>query len=75
MSKHIGCNIINIESTSSFEIMVDCVNDGKLRSQKLVAISERLLASAKNLSTDLTPTTALDQAKYCKVGLERAHTA
>lgn len=66
--------IMNDESASSFNSLIDCGNDETLTLQELLEISERLVAMSYHLSTDLSLTTEMDQAKNWRVRLDRAHT-
>lgn len=62
-----------VESTSTSESLLDCVNNGALPLQQLLTILERLVAASDELLTDLTSSSAMDQASSCIVCLDRAH--
>lgn len=64
--------IMNIKSTSRFEGLADCVNDGTLKPLQLLAISDQLVAASDHSLIDLTSHTAVDQVDYCTLSLDRA---
>lgn len=64
---------MNIELVSSFGSLVDCKNEGKLMLKPLLGILKSLVAVLDQLSSILTPTTAMDQENYCRVCLDHVH--
>lgn len=62
-------NTMSFESASSFESIVDFVNDGTITSQQPLVILERIMDVSDQLWTDLTWTAAMDQVHYCKTCL------
>lgn len=66
-------SIRNIESAWSFDIFVDCPNDGLLTLQQWLTTSKRLVAASDDLSSDLTLTTSIDQVSYSRVCSVKDH--
>lgn len=65
--------IMNVESASSYERLIESVNNRDLTLQQLLTIAERLMAASDQSPTDLTSTTVMDQIPFCRVCLNRAH--
>lgn len=67
-------SIMNVGSTSNFENLVDCINDGILRLQQLLAISDQLVPVSIQTSIGFTRTAAMDQVSNCRVCLDLVNT-
>lgn len=70
MRFHDACNIINSNSALSFESVAKWVYDITITLQRLLAISERLMAVSFHSSTYLMSATVLDEVSYCSVCLD-----
>lgn len=72
-----NCNafkIMNVEWASSFESLVNYMNDETATMQKMVSISDLLVAVSHQLLTKGKSIAAMDQISYCRDSLDLAQT-